>query len=86
VPVVDYFEAILSRRPDDWDGSLPQFGGGKGDVYDVPTLIAGDGIHPSNPRRFAGDYSEAGLRSSGYGLRNYLTLLGYAEVIERVLR
>lgn len=85
VPLVDYFEAILQRRPDDWDGSLPQFKDTPGDEYQVPTLIARDGVHPSNPRRFA-DYSEASLRCNGYALRNYLTLLAYAAVIEHVLQ
>lgn len=85
VPLVDYFEAILQRRPNDWDGSLPQFKDTPGDEYQVPTLIARDGVHPSNPRQFA-DYSEASLRCNGYALRNYLTLLTYAAVIEHVLQ
>lgn len=85
VPLVDYFEAILQRRPKDWDGSLPQFKNTPGDEYQVPTLIARDGVHPSNPRQFA-DYSEASLRCNGYALRNYLTLLAYAAVIEQVLQ
>ena len=83
VPVCDYFAEITKRRPDDWDGALPQFKG-PGSEYEVPTLIARDGVHPSNPRAFANDYSDEGLKSHGYGLRNYLTLLSYAEVIERV--
>ena len=41
-------------------------------------------MHPSNPARFQGDYSPEGLRSNGFGLRTYLTLLGYAEVIRQV--
>jgi len=51
-PLVDYFTAILDRRPDDWDGALPQFAQAPGDEYQVPTLIARDGVHPSNPRQF----------------------------------
>ena len=86
VPVVDYFAAVLERRPDDWDGSQGQFREVQGDEYQVPTLISRDGVHPSNPRMFAGDYSEAGLRSSGYVLRNDLTLRAYAEVIRNVLQ
>jgi hypothetical protein len=85
VPLVDYFSAILERRPDDWDGALPQFKQVPGDEYQVPTLIARDGVHPSNPRQFS-DYSEASLRHNGFALRNYLTLLAYAEVIEKVLQ
>lgn len=86
VPLVDFFNEILKRRPGDWDGSLPQFKRSPGDEYQVPTLIARDGVHPSNPSRFVNDFSEASLRTNGFSLRNYLTLLAYADVIERVLR
>jgi lysophospholipase L1-like esterase len=86
VPLVDYCDAILSRRPADWDGSLPQFKGTPGDEYQVPTLIARDGVHPSNPKAWGNDFSAEGLRANGYALRNYLTLLAYAEVITRVLQ
>jgi hypothetical protein len=85
VPLIDYYQETLRRRPDDWDGALPKFKELPGDEYQVPTLIARDGVHPSNPNRFAGDYSEEALRSSGYALRNYLTLFAYAEVIEQTL-
>jgi len=85
VPLVDYFAAILERRPDDWDGALPQFKQTPGDEYQVPTLIARDGVHPSNPRLF-GDFSDASLRHNGFALRNYVTLLAYAAVIENVLQ
>jgi len=85
VPLVDYFTAILERRPDDWNGALPQFKQIPGDEYQVPTLIARDGVHPSNPRQF-GDYSDASLRQNGFALRNYVTVLAYAAVIENVLQ
>jgi hypothetical protein len=85
LPLIDYFSEILKRRPDDWDGSLPQFKASPGDEYQVPTLIARDGIHPSNPKRYVNTYSEAALRENGFSLRNYLTALAYAEVIENVL-
>lgn len=51
----------------------------------MPTLISGDGVHPSNPRMFQ-DYSEESLRSNGFGLRSYLTVIAYAEVIRNVLQ
>jgi len=86
VPLIDYFAEIVNRRPTDWDGSLPQFKDLPGDEYQVPTLIARDGVHPSNPKRYANTYSEAALRENGFSLRNYLTVLGYANVIEVVLR
>jgi len=38
--------------------------------------------HPSYPQKYQNDYSPEALRSCGYALRNYLTLLQYAEVIE----
>ena len=80
VPLIDFHAQVLQRRPDDWDGQLEKFAAFTD--YDVPTLIARDGVHPSLPKRFEDDYSPEALRSNGYSLRNYLTLLKYAEVIE----
>jgi hypothetical protein len=80
VPLVDYHAEILKRRPDDWDGAAEGFRRFAG--YDVPTLLARDGVHPSAPRSYQDDYSERALRNHGYGLRNYLVLMKYAEVIE----
>jgi len=82
VPLCDYFAECLKRRPDDWDGADKKFANFQG--YDVPTVLARDGVHPSNPKKYQGDYSEEGLRSHGYNLRNYVTLMSYAEVIDRV--
>jgi hypothetical protein len=84
VPVVDYFAEILKRRPDDWDGALAKFKDVPGSEYEVPTLIARDGVHPSYPQKYRG-YSEEDLQHNGYALRSYLTLLGYADVIQKVL-
>ena len=84
VPLINYFAEILKRRPEDWDGSLPQFQGA-GSEYQVLTLIARDGVHPSNPSQYANDFSDEALRNNGYSLRNHLTLLAYADVIEKVL-
>ena len=86
VPLVDFFGECLKRRPDDWDGTLAKFNDGNKDGYQVPTLISKDGVHPSNPKQFSGDYSEVGLRSSGFVLRNYLTLIAYADVIKQILK
>ncbi len=82
-PLSDFFGECLKRRPDDWDGAAEKFKDYKG--YDVPTLISRDGVHPSNPKAYEGDYSEEGLRSNGYTLRTYLTLMAYDEVIRGVL-
>ncbi len=84
VPLVDYFGEVLKRRPDDWDGALPKFKDEPGGEYDVPTLIARDGVHPSNPTKYA-TYDEDGLKHNGYVLRNYLVLRAYDEVIGKVL-
>jgi lysophospholipase L1-like esterase len=83
VPVCDYMAEILKRRPDDWDGTRAPFDSRRG--YDVLTLISGDGVHPSNPREFQNDFSEEGLRTNGFALRNYLALREYARVIRLVL-
>jgi len=85
VPLIHYFAEILSRRPEDWDGSLPQFKEAPGDEYQVPTLVARDGVHPSNPAKYVNDFSDEALRTNGFSLRNHATLLAYAEVIEKVL-
>lgn len=84
VPLIDYQAEILKRRPEDWDGA-EKFKGAK-DVYNVETLVSADGVHPSAPKKYGNDYSEEGLANSGYGLRTYLTLVGYGEVVERVLK
>jgi hypothetical protein len=86
VPVCDYYEAVVSRRPDDWDGALAQFKAAPGDEYQVPTLISRDGVHPSNPKQWEGDYSAEGLKHNGFVLRNYVVLRSYAEVVREVLQ
>jgi hypothetical protein len=83
LPLTDYHAEILKRRPDDWDGASDAFRQYEG--YDVPTLIARDGVHPSNPQKYANDYSDEALHKNGFSLRNYLALLKYAEVIEKML-
>jgi hypothetical protein len=85
VPLVDYQAEILKRRPNDWDGTLAKFKESAADVYQVPTLIAADGVHPSNPKMHQ-DYSEDALDRNGYQLRNVLTVKAYSEVIRLVLK
>jgi lysophospholipase L1-like esterase len=80
VPLTDFHSEILKRRPDDWDGALNKFADYEG--YDVPTLLARDGIHPSNPQSCCDDYSEEGLKCCGYSLRNYLVLMKYTDVLQ----
>src|SRR5262249_50413990 len=85
VPLIDYQAEVLKRRPDDWDGALPQFKDVPGSEYEVPTLIARDGVHPSNPKAHQ-DFSADSLSKTDYALRNALTLRAYAEVIHLVLK
>jgi hypothetical protein len=80
VPLIDYQAEIMKRRPNDWDGASNDFREFRD--YDVPTLLARDGVHPSAPRQYHNAYSDQALRCHGYGLRNYLVLLEYAEVID----
>ena len=79
VPLIDFYAEIIKRRPDDWDGALEKFAEYKG--YDVSTLLARDGVHPSHPRQYRDDYSPEALSCCGFSLRIYLTLMKYAEVI-----
>jgi lysophospholipase L1-like esterase len=85
IPLIDYQAEVLKRRPDDWDGALPKFKDVPGGEYEVPTLIARDGLHPSYPKAHQ-DYSADSLSKSGYTLRNYLTVVAYGDVIRRVLK
>ncbi|MGD8237240.1 MAG: SGNH/GDSL hydrolase family protein [Armatimonadota bacterium] len=80
VPLMDFHAEILKRRPDDWNGALEKFAEWQG--YDVPTLLARDGVHPSNPNALKAHYSEEALSKCGFSLRNYLALMKYAQVIE----
>jgi lysophospholipase L1-like esterase len=84
LPLIDYHAEVLKRRPDDWNGTLPKFKEFAKDVYQTPTLICGDGVHPSFPSKLA-DYSADALNSNGYQLRSVVTLHAYADVIARVL-
>jgi hypothetical protein len=85
VPLVDYYAEVMRRRPKDWDGSQAAFKDKYKDVYEVPTLISGDGVHPSNPKTHQ-TFSEEALNANGYVLRTYLTLMTYSRVIEEVLK
>lgn len=82
-PLIDYHAEVLKRRPEDWDGALPQFRGTPGSEYEVPTLIARDGVHPSNPQAHR-DFSAESLKRNGFALRNYVTLVAYAEVVQKL--
>ncbi|MDV6033255.1 MAG: SGNH/GDSL hydrolase family protein [Phycisphaera sp. RhM] len=83
VPLIDLYAHIIRRRPDDWNGTLPQFT--EYDQWQVPTLISKDGVHLSNPDRWREDYTEEGLATNGNTLRNFLSLMAYSEVIDVVI-
>jgi lysophospholipase L1-like esterase len=68
IPLIDYYEGMVSRRPSDWDGTL---------------ISKKDGYHPTKE---GNDWSSEGLKKSGYGLRNYLTIKKYAEVYQNILK
>ena len=87
VPLSDYYKAIMGRRLHDWDGALPKFKGTyEGGGYQVPTLVSADGVHPSNPKKWVGDYSAEGLTHNGFTLRNYVVLKSYYEVLTKVIK
>jgi hypothetical protein len=72
IPLIDYELEILTRRPDDWNGTLLQ----KGDVH--PTGGVGETKATSPP-------TKANLRNSGYLLRGWLTVQKIAEVKRTVI-
>jgi len=89
VPLIDYYAEIMRRRPDDYNGRLEKFREvveKTKNVYEVPTLISGDGTHPSNPKQWQNDFSEEALSHNGYNLRNYMTIRMYAQVILKVFQ
>jgi hypothetical protein len=87
IPMIDYYGEAVRRRPDDWNGTLPQFKGKYGkDVYAVDTIVSGDGTHPSNPAEYADDFSEEALSHNGYTLRNYTTLRMYFQLMDKVFQ
>ena len=47
--------------------------------------LLGDGVHPSYPKEYQNDFSEEGLKNSGYTLRNYVTLKALWEINNGVL-
>jgi hypothetical protein len=72
LPLIDYEQEILKRRPNDWNGTLLQ----KNDVH--PTVGA-DGVTP------ASEPTAENLRNSGYLLRGWLSVQKIAEVKKTVL-
>ena len=71
LPLIDYEQEILKRRPDDWNGTLL----GKNDVH--PTTDQGGATPHSAP-------TAENLRNSGYLLRGWLSVEKIAEVKKAV--
>jgi len=71
LPLIDFEREILTRRPDDWDGTLLN----KGDVH--PTADRGGATAHSAP-------TAENLRNSGYLLRGWLSVEKIAEVKKTV--
>jgi len=86
VPLIDYYAETMKRRPDDWNGRLKKFKDAGWRGYDVPTIVSGDGTHPSNPAKYRKDWSEKALSCNGFGLRDYMTLRMYYQVISKVFQ
>ncbi len=89
VPFSDYYAESIKRRPDDWSGKHEKFSEYHADKKlrgQVPTIISVDGVHPAYPKKYRGDFSEEGLKSSGYNLRSYLTLMSYNDVLANVVQ
>jgi lysophospholipase L1-like esterase len=72
LPLIDYEQEVLKRRPNDWNGTLLQ----KDDVH--PTSSIGDVTASSAP-------TAENLRSCGYLLRGWLSVRKIAEVKRTVL-
>jgi len=67
LPLIDFDREILSRRPDDWDGTLMA----KGDVH---PSVGTDMVKPTSAP------TAENLKSSGYLLRGWLSVRKLAEV------
>jgi hypothetical protein len=72
LPMIDYEREILTRRPNDWNGTLL----GKDDVH--PTANGGNATPTSEP-------TAENLRNSGYLLRGWLSVKKIEEVKDRVV-
>jgi len=73
LPLIDYEQEILRRRPGDWNGTLL----GAGDVH--PTASVGAGVSAASAP------TPENLSKSGYLLRGWLSVRKIAEVKQKVL-
>jgi MYXO-CTERM domain-containing protein len=87
VPLIEYHDECTTRHPhnpptDTWDGADPMWRPYSG--YQVPTMIAEDGVHPSNWDPGRSNFGD-GLNTNGFNLRNWLTLHMCYDVYNAVI-
>jgi lysophospholipase L1-like esterase len=75
LPLIDYEREILTRRPNDWNGTLLNLN----DLHPTANTGGEDGVKASSAP------TEDNLRRSGYLLRGWLTVKKIGEVKRRVL-
>ena len=75
LPLIDYEREILTRRPDDWNGTLLN----KDDVHPTAGTGGEDGVKASSAP------TDENLKSSGYLLRGWLSVKKIGEVKRTVL-
>lgn len=88
VPLIEYHDECTTRNPHNpptstWDGTNAMWSAYSG--YQVPTSISRDGVHPSNWSAGGSNFSEYGLDTNGFNLRNYMTLMASQEVHGKVI-
>jgi lysophospholipase L1-like esterase len=75
LPLIDYEREILTRRPDDWNGTLLN----KDDVHPTAATGGDNGVKASSAP------TDENLKSSGYLLRGWLSVKKIGEVKRQVL-
>ena len=75
LPLIDYEREILTRRPDDWNGTLLN----KDDVHPTAATGGEEGVKASSAP------TDENLKSSGYLLRGWLSVKKIGEVKRTVL-
>jgi lysophospholipase L1-like esterase len=75
LPLIDYEREILTRRPDDWNGTLLN----KDDVHPTAGTGGESGVKASSAP------TDDNLKSSGYLLRGWLSVQKIGEVKRKVL-
>ncbi len=69
VPVVDYYEEMIKISGGNWEGSV----------------MASDGIHPSNNTGKTHILNEENMKQNGYALRTWVNFLMFREIYFKIL-